>query len=213
MSKKAAVAERARTVASKGGKKQAEPRFTDVVKAAPGRPGVVKGERKLARSARTGKAVSPATAAADPDGTVVETVKDALEDFASKFKPPSKIPKNFGAAADLLYQTRERRLKLAKIVDSMEEFEKSLKKHFIENLSKKESTGAAGKIARAQIVTEDQPVVQDWEAAYKHIKKTGSFDLLNRAINRTAVKARWDNGKEVPGVGHFQVTKVSVTKV
>lgn len=123
-----------------------------------------------------------------------------------------KIPKSFGAIADLLYTTRENRLELRKAVDAMEQFEKDLKNHLINEMSKDDS-GAAGRIARAQIVVEPQPVVEDWEEFYKHIKKKGEFDLLNRAVNRTAVRERWENGKAVPGVGTFNVTKVSVTKV
>lgn len=167
-----------------------------------------------ARSAKTGKIVTKAEAKANPDTTVEERVEDKLLDqFINDFNPPTKIPKNFGAAADLLYVTREDRLRLSKIVDTMEAFEKKLKKHFIDNLSKKESTGAAGKVARAQIVVSDEPAAQDWDETYKHIKKTGNFDLLNRALNKAAVKARWEAGKEVPGVGHFPTVKVSITKV
>lgn len=169
-------------------------------------------KKKVSRSSKSGEIVSKTEAAADPDGTITQEVQSPLEEFLSKFKL-AKVPKNPGAMADMLYVTRENRLRLSKIVAQMEEQEKELKNHFIENLSKKDSTGVAGKKARVQIVTEEQPVVADWDAAYKHIKKTGQFDLLNRALNRSAVKARWDAGKEVPGVEHFTVSKVSVTKV
>lgn len=169
--------------------------------------------RTVARSATTGRAVSKAAAAADPAGTVVEKVYTPLEDFLRKFKAPTKIPKNFGAVADLLHSTRLDRLALSKAVSDIEEFEKALKNYLIDNLSKKDATGAAGKFARAQIVVEDMPRVEDWDSFYKHIKKTGSFELLNRALNRTAANERLDNGKTIPGVGVFPVTKVSVTKI
>lgn len=169
--------------------------------------------KTVARSAKTGRIVKKVEADADPDGTFNQEVNSPLEVFLAKFVPPTKIPKNPGAAADLLYTTREDRLRLAKIVTAMEDFEKLLRQDFIDNLSKKDSTGVAGKKARVQIVTEDQPVVQDWDEFYKHIKKKGEFDLLNRAVNRSAVRARWDNGKAIPGVGSFTVSKVSVTKV
>lgn len=163
------------------------------------------------RSAVTGKMVS--AAGANPDTTVNETVETPLDEFLRTYRPPHVIPKNFGKAADDLYETREQRLKLAKIVDAMEAHEKKLKAHFIDNLSKKESSGVAGQHARVQIVRDEEPQVQDWEETYKHIKKTGNFELLNRALNKSAVKERWKAGKEVPGVGHFPIVKVSVTKV
>jgi len=140
-------------------------------------------------------------------------VESLLEIFIKNYRPPKKIPKKFGEAADVLYLTREARLKLSKVVDALDKHERDIKNYFIENLSKKASTGAAGHVARVQIVTADEPAVENWEDTYKYINKTGSFDLLNRALNRSAVKERWENGKEVPGVGHFTVTKVSVTKV
>ena len=48
---------------------------------------------------------------------------------------------------------------------------------------------------------------------YAHLKKTGDFELLNRALNRAAVNERWAAHKQVPGVGKFHVKKVSCTKL
>lgn len=126
---------------------------------------------------------------------------------------PLRIPKTLAATADLLYTTRQDRLALNKHVEAMKVVERGLKEHLIDNLPKSDATGAAGKIARAQIETEDTPAVEDWDEFRKYIKKTGSFDLLNKAVNRKAVKERWMSGKEIPGVGHFENVKVSITKV
>lgn len=172
-----------------------------------------KATKTIARSATTGRTVSKQKAAANPAGTTVEVVEGPLEAFLRRFKAPTKVPKSYGAVADLLYTTRQERLDLSKAVAALEDYEKALKQHLIDNLSKNESTGAAGKVARAQIVVEPVPQVQDWDEFYKHIKKTGSFELLNRALNRTAARERIDNGKTIPGVGTFDAVKVSVTKV
>lgn len=123
------------------------------------------------------------------------------------------IPKELAECADRLYETRQRRLKHDHASKAMKSFETALKEHLINNLPKSSATGAAGKVARAQIETEDMPVAENWDETYKYIKRTGQFDLLNRAINRRAVRERWNAGKEVPGVGHFQAVKVSITKV
>jgi hypothetical protein len=123
------------------------------------------------------------------------------------------IPKEFGAVADLLYTTRQRRLDYQHHADALKVHETALKEHLISNMPKSKATGAAGEVARAQIEREDQPVVEDWEVFYAHIAKKKEFDLLNRALNRKAVKARFDMGKTVPGVGTFPVMKVSVTKI
>jgi hypothetical protein len=132
---------------------------------------------------------------------------------AKKETRKPKFPKSMGVCADMLYQLRENRLVVQKQVDAMEEEEKALREYIIQNLPKSQQSGAAGKVALAKIEVKPEPVVNDWDAFYGYIKKKGEFELLNRALNRKAVKERWDNGKTVPGVGRFNVTKVSVTKI
>lgn len=163
--------------------------------------------RKREAGARKSKPAAPSVLSSE------RPAKVSKAEAMAKISKELKVPKTFGAMADALYTTRERRLNLQKEVDALAAFESKLKNKLIDEMPKKDSSGAAGKLARAQIVQEDQPVTEDWESLYKHIKKTGNFDLLNRALNRSAVKARWENGKEVPGVGHFPVIKVSVTKL
>lgn len=123
------------------------------------------------------------------------------------------MPKTFAGIADLLYTTRQERLAIQKKIDELAKREAAMKNYLIDNMSKKDATGAAGKVARVQLEQVEEPQTQDWDLLYKHLKKTGEFDLLNRALNKSAVKARWENGKKVPGVGSFMVTKVSCTKV
>lgn len=131
---------------------------------------------------------------------------------AAKKKTP-KIPKAIGACADLLYNTKEARLKLKKEVDALEEFEKSLKKHIIDNLPKSKSTGVAGNVARVSVIKKPVPTVEDWAKLHKHIKRTGAFDLLQKRVAAKAVEERWEDGKKVPGVGVFEVVTVSLNKI
>jgi hypothetical protein len=72
-----------------------------------------------------------------------------------------------------------------------------------------------GQAARVQVTDSAVPTVEaeGWPKLYAYIKRTGSFDLLNRAVNRSAVTERWDNKKQVPGVTVFHVKKVSCTKL
>jgi hypothetical protein len=125
-----------------------------------------------------------------------------------------KIPKSLGACADLLYDLREKRLAAQKVVDAFATDETALKEHIIENLPKGD-TGASGKHHHISVYTDPVPRIEDPDALYAHIKKTGDFDLLQRRLNNAAVKERWDdpkNKKGVPGVGTFNVVKVSLTK-
>lgn len=124
-----------------------------------------------------------------------------------------KLPKSLGACVDIYHAKRAERLAANKLVEAMKAEEAAIVNHIIDNLSKKDEGGAVGKLYKGIVVTEDVPQVDDWEAFYKYIKKTGSFDLLNRAINAASVRARWDAGKVIPGMTKFTAVKLSVTKV
>jgi hypothetical protein len=130
-----------------------------------------------------------------------------------KPKGAYQVPKTLGACADALYTTRQQRLTEQKDITAFEAIEKALKEHLIATLPKSDQTGAQGRLARVTVVTKKIPIVENWEAFYKHIKKTNQFDLLNRALNVAAVQERWDSGKAVPGVGSFNAVSVSVNKL
>lgn len=125
------------------------------------------------------------------------------------FKPP----KSLGACADRLYELRQQRLTVQKEVDKLAAEEAALREHIINTLPKSEASGIAGKLARVTVVTKQVPQVKDWDAFYKFVKKTGSFDLLQRRLTDQAIKERWEAGKEVPGVEHFNAVSISLNKV
>jgi len=124
-----------------------------------------------------------------------------------------KLPKTLAACADELYKTREARLAAQKAVDALQAKESLLKEHLINNLPKSDASGVAGKLARVTVVTKPVPQVSDWDKFYAFVKKTGSFDLMQRRLADSAVKERWDNGKTVPGVEPFNVVSISMNKV
>lgn len=124
-----------------------------------------------------------------------------------------KFPKKMGDCADLITELKSKRSLLTKQAEEIEKEEKALKQYVIDNLPKSNLTGASGKVSQVKVITKDVPQVEDWDLLYKHIKKTGEFDLLNRALNKTAVDARWEAEKKVPGVKSFKVVSLSVTKV
>lgn len=126
---------------------------------------------------------------------------------------PFKLPRTLAGAADLLYQTREKRLLLEKDVAAMKSQETQLKDYLIDNLPKSSATGIAGKIARATITTKDTPSVVDWEAFRAYVKKNNAWELIQKRVSDTAVRERWEEGVELPGVEHFEVKNVSLSKV
>lgn len=145
----------------------------------------------------------------------------------AKKRKTLKIPKGFGACADLLHDTRDERLELQKEAKEIETDEKALKDHLIQKLDKNNEGGAVGKRYKAISYNDPMFVVEDWEKFYAHVKKTGEFDLLNRALNQASVKERvadqvppkgevarskW-KPKLPPGVASMNVVKISLTKV
>jgi hypothetical protein len=122
-----------------------------------------------------------------------------------------KIPKSLGACADLLFDLRTERLEAQKVVDEIKEREDTVKEHIIQNVPKGD-TGASGAHHHVSVYTDPVPRAEDWDKVWAHIKKTGNFDLLQRRLNDAAVKERWEDGKQIPGVVPFNVVKVSLTK-
>lgn len=122
-----------------------------------------------------------------------------------------RIPKSMGACADLLFDVRQQRLTAQKVVDEFKEQEKLLTDHIIDNLPKGDR-GAIGKHHQVSVYTDAIPRAADWDAIYKFIKRNNAFELLQRRLSDTAVKERWDDGKQIPGVESFNVVKVSLTK-
>ena len=133
--------------------------------------------------------------------------------MATTIVPKYKFPKKPGEWPDLLHDLKEKRLKIQREADALEAEEKALKEHIIQNLPKSEASGVAGKFYKVAVLTKDVPQVKDWDRFYAYMSKTKGYDMLNKALNRSAVEARLDAGKVVPGVELFHATVVSLTKI
>lgn len=126
------------------------------------------------------------------------------------------IPKTMGACADKLYKLREKRYELGRQIKEIEEEEAAIKKYVIDNLSKQEADGVSGKLANIRVKTENVPTVTDWEAFYKYVTRTKSFDMLQKRINVKAVRERIEDKKDFAskaGIGSFTTVSVSITKL
>jgi hypothetical protein len=125
-----------------------------------------------------------------------------------------KLPKTkMGGLADKLHEIREARLALQGIVDAIKREEQRIIDHIIESIDADTESGVIGKHYKAIVVREEKPVVEDWNKLYQHIREHDAFDLLNRALNASAVRVRWADNVQIPGVGVYQCKKVSLTKV
>lgn len=123
------------------------------------------------------------------------------------------MPASIGMCADLYSDVRELRLAMQKIVDEVKSRETEIREYIINNLSKSDDTGAAGKRYRAQIVKKVQPSLKDWESFTAFVAEQKRFDLLTKRLSDKAIKDIWEEGGEVPGVEKFNAVDVSITKI
>lgn len=129
-------------------------------------------------------------------------------------KKPKALPKSMGACADLLYETREKRLAAEKVAQNLKAEEERIKSHIIDRLDK-DSSGAAGKHHRVQVVRKWKPRVDPtkWDKFHAWIAKNKRFDLLQKRLSDVAAKDLMEAGKKVPGLETFHYVDVSLTKI
>lgn len=131
------------------------------------------------------------------------------KELLTKYKK-AKTP---ATRADFLYLASKEELKKARdVFNSIDKFLTKLEQWFIENMEQGQ-TGVSGKVGRVEVKKKIIASAEDWDKFYSHIKKKGEFDLLNKAINQKAVGARWEAGKEIPGLMRFEKQVISLTGV
>lgn len=114
---------------------------------------------------------------------------------------------------DAYKETRDRRLAEQKLVDKIKESEDSLKVKILELLREQEAPVIGGTTHQCTRKVSNEPFAEDWELIHAHIIDTGDWDLMQKRLGEAAVKLRWDEGEEVPGVGSFPVEKLGLTKL
>jgi hypothetical protein len=131
------------------------------------------------------------------------------KNILSRFKA-AKTP---AARADLLFVLSNKEWKdLKKAFDAVDNFLGKLEQWFVQEF-RDDQRGVTGRQARVEIKSKEIATVEDWSKFYKYIAKRQEFDLLNKAVNQKAVQERWEQKKQVPGVGKFTKKVVSLTGV
>lgn len=123
------------------------------------------------------------------------------------------LPKAIGLCADLYSDVRALRLMMEKEVAAVQARETEIKNHIIDNLSKSDDTGAAGKRYRAQIVIKDVPKLSDWTKLTAYVMEHDRFDLIQKRLSDKAVTDMWEANEAVPGVEVMHIPNVSITKI
>jgi hypothetical protein len=107
---------------------------------------------------------------------------------------------------------RAERLRLDKIVEEMKAREETLKDAIVAKMREQGMTAIGAENGLVKMSELVEPVATDWTAVWTHVQQTGHFDLLHKRLANLAVKARWENGEEIPGVTSQTVFKLTVSK-
>lgn len=143
----------------------------------------------------------------------MEEAKKAVRRSDPVEEAPIKLPSSDAQLADLWWTLRKKRLAAEKVAKELEVQEKFCKAALIDRIPKSRATGVAGKLVRVAITKKQKPRPEDWDKIYSHIRKTGDFALLNRALNSSHVEELWESKKKIPGVGTFPVIDISYSEL
>jgi hypothetical protein len=114
---------------------------------------------------------------------------------------------------DVYQQTRIRRLAMEKEAEKVHDKEKEYAEQILTVLRDSASPVMGGSTHLCTRKVTNEPTVEDWDVLHAHIKETDEWDLMQKRVGVAAVKLRWDEGEEVPGVGSFPVEKLGLTKL
>jgi len=93
---------------------------------------------------------------------------------------------------------RSSRLELTKQVNLLQKEEEKLAAEILPMVPQLGEIREGGFILRRKSVT--KPKVGDWHSLYDYIRSNNAFDLLHKRLTESAVRLRWDDKVQVPGV-------------
>lgn len=126
---------------------------------------------------------------------------------------------SLGELADARFDLEQRLKKANAEVKKIEDLRKDLDEIIRIAATKSKGTGFAGKLGVVSIVHEDKITIDTekngWDKLYAYIKKTGSFDLLQKRLGDKAIQDRIEAGvtMETLGLTTFPVDRVKIAAV
>jgi len=125
---------------------------------------------------------------------------------------PIEFPDDLGVCIDKLYILRSQRLVLSKEVAERKRTEAAYRSHIITKLRDIKLDGGRGAAASASITEKVEPTPKDWPTIWAYIAEHDAFDMLAKKLSGKAIKERWDQGEEVPGIERFTKIDLSLKK-
>jgi hypothetical protein len=138
----------------------------------------------------------------------------AAKKGAVKFTPVKKekaVPADVSAKVEALLKQAIKARKLQAVADVEKAKEAELRDDILALFGKKKLDGMRHRLGSLSMFPVEYPIVDDIEALKKFAKLKGNDDLLKVGASSSAIKARWDAGKQVPGVTKGKGNQLRVT--
>ena len=130
-----------------------------------------------------------------------------------KLYKPVKTAKAMANLADQWWTLRIIRLNMQRELDDIAKQENNAKQALIDSLVNTGSTAIGGLLVSVAHKRTDKPRATDWDAVWQWAKKHDAPDIYQRRLGENAVKERWADGIEIPGVEAFPVDDISYHKL
>lgn len=116
---------------------------------------------------------------------------------------------------DAFKALRDMRLEEQRKVDELKKQETSLQHELLDYLNEHpEVNGVMGSTHKAVMKHSTVPIITDYAVFQQHLIDSGEWDLATQLRpSAPAIRDRWDDKKEIPGIESIQETKLSVTKI
>lgn len=138
--------------------------------------------------------------------------KQAAEEKQPKEKLKYTVPKNIGAAIELLNDVRVSRKAMTAKAESEKRQETMIEEAIFGMFKKSELEGARGKRGTlCSIKRSDVYNIDDFDKVWSYAKKNDAPDLFRRQLVVEAVRERFMAGKTIPGVSTFTKVSLSLT--
>lgn len=114
-------------------------------------------------------------------------------------KPPTGVAEKLAAVFKLAKAHRQ----AANVADKAKAALAAAENDLIDLMQQHNLTAVKIAAGGASITRATLPAVLDWEQVYKHIAKTGEFELLQRRMSSVAWRERYDDESLIPGTEAF----------
>lgn len=103
-----------------------------------------------------------------------------------------------------ILSVRKQRLSLQREADLLEQKEKALTNDLINSMVSRDVDTITDGEDQVTLVTTLEPVATNWPTLLDYIRQNDALDILQKRLTPSAIKARWADGQDVPGVDSLE---------